>query len=83
MPVLDGIEVTRQLSATYPDVAIVVLTTYADDSSVLAALRAGARSFLTKDAIAPISPTRYAAPPPDFRYWTTPYSLTSGRRWHG
>jgi DNA-binding NarL/FixJ family response regulator len=50
MPVLDGIETTRRLTAEYPDVAIVILTTYADDSSVLAALRAGARSFLTKDA---------------------------------
>lgn len=50
MPVLDGIEATRRLAADYPDVAIVVLTTYADDSSVLAALHAGARSYLTKDA---------------------------------
>jgi len=50
MPVLDGIEATRRLIAEHPDVAIVVLTTYADDSSVLDALHAGARSYLTKDA---------------------------------
>jgi DNA-binding NarL/FixJ family response regulator len=50
MPVLDGIETTRKLRAEHPDVAIVVLTTYSDDTSVLAALRAGARSYLTKDA---------------------------------
>ncbi len=50
MPVLDGIEATRRLTAEHPEVAIVVLTTYADDTSVLAALRAGARSYLTKDA---------------------------------
>ena len=50
MPVLDGIEATRRLTAEHPSVAIVVLTTYADDSSVLDALRAGARSYLTKDA---------------------------------
>jgi DNA-binding NarL/FixJ family response regulator len=50
MPVLDGIETTRRLAELHPDVAIVVLTTYDDDSSVLAALRAGARSYLTKDA---------------------------------
>src|SRR5580700_11347767 len=50
MPVLDGIEATRMLTADHPGVAIVVLTTYADDTSVLAALRAGARSYLTKDA---------------------------------
>ena len=50
MPVLDGIGATRRLTAEHPDVAIVVLTTYADDGSVLDALRAGARSYLTKDA---------------------------------
>jgi DNA-binding NarL/FixJ family response regulator len=50
MPVLDGIETARQLTEQHPEVAIVVLTTYADDASVLAALRAGARSYLTKDA---------------------------------
>ena len=50
MPVLDGIGATRRLTAEHPDVAIVVLTTYADDSSVLEALHAGARSYLTKDA---------------------------------
>jgi DNA-binding NarL/FixJ family response regulator len=50
MPVIDGIEATRQLTQTHPAVAIVVLTTYADDTSILAALRAGARSYLTKDA---------------------------------
>jgi DNA-binding NarL/FixJ family response regulator len=50
MPVLDGVETTRRLAERHPDVAVVVLTTYDDDSSVLAALRAGARSYLTKDA---------------------------------
>ena len=50
MPVLDGTETTRRLTAEYPQVAVVVLTTYLNDTSVLAALRAGARSYLTKDA---------------------------------
>ena len=50
MPVLDGIGATRRLVAEHPGVAIVVLTTYVDDSLVLEALRAGARSYLTKDA---------------------------------
>jgi DNA-binding NarL/FixJ family response regulator len=50
MPVLDGIGATRRLAAEHPGVAIVVLTTYADDGSVLDALHAGARSYLTKDA---------------------------------
>ena len=50
MPVLDGIGATRRLVVEHPSVAVVVLTTYLDDSSVLEALRAGARSYLTKDA---------------------------------
>jgi DNA-binding NarL/FixJ family response regulator len=50
MPVLDGIGATRRLAAEHPGVAIVILTTYADDTSVLQALQAGARSYLTKDA---------------------------------
>ena len=50
MPVLDGIGATRRLVAEHPGVAIVVLTTYADDGSVIDALQAGARSYLTKDA---------------------------------
>jgi DNA-binding NarL/FixJ family response regulator len=50
MPVLDGIGTTRRLAAEHPSVAVVILTTYADDESVLEALRAGARSYLTKDA---------------------------------
>jgi DNA-binding NarL/FixJ family response regulator len=50
MPEVDGIQATQHLSEHYPDIAIVVLTTYADDDSVLAALKAGARSYLTKDA---------------------------------
>jgi DNA-binding NarL/FixJ family response regulator len=50
MPVVDGIQATRTLTAEHPEVAIVILTTYADDTSVMSALRAGARSYLTKDA---------------------------------
>jgi DNA-binding NarL/FixJ family response regulator len=50
MPVLDGVEATRRLTKLHPEVAVVVLTTYADDTSILAALQAGARSYLTKDA---------------------------------
>ena len=33
MPVLDGIETTKRLTAEHPEIAIVVLTTYADDAS--------------------------------------------------
>jgi DNA-binding NarL/FixJ family response regulator len=50
MPRCDGVEATRRLTAEQPEVRVVVLTTYADDSSVFGALEAGARGYLTKDA---------------------------------
>ena len=50
MPVCDGVAATRRLTTAQPGVHVVVLTSYSDDASVLAALRAGARGFLTKDA---------------------------------
>jgi DNA-binding NarL/FixJ family response regulator len=50
MPRLDGIEATRRLREHHPEVRVISLTTYADDESVLGALRAGARGYLTKDA---------------------------------
>lgn len=50
MPRLDGVAATRRIRAEFPDTQVVVLSTYADDDSVFAALRAGARGYLTKDA---------------------------------
>jgi len=50
MPVLDGVGATERLTREHPEVAIVVLTTYADDETIIAALRAGARGYLTKNA---------------------------------
>jgi DNA-binding NarL/FixJ family response regulator len=62
MPVLDGVEATRQIRAAQPETEIVVLTTHADEASILDALRAGARGYLTKDAgIAEISRAVHAA----------------------
>jgi len=50
MPRCDGVEATRRVRAEHPRTEVVVLTTYSDDDSVLSALRAGARGFLSKDA---------------------------------
>src|SRR5262249_40562215 len=50
MPRCDGVEATRRLRERDSTTQVVVLTTYADDRSVVDALRAGARGFLTKDA---------------------------------
>lgn len=50
MPNGDGVEATREILRQQPCVRVVVLTAYSDDDSVAAALRAGARGFLTKNA---------------------------------
>ena len=50
MPVLDGAAATGRITAEHPGTAVLVLTTYADDDSILTALAAGARGYLTKDA---------------------------------
>lgn len=50
MPRCDGVEATRRVRTEYPGTQVVVLTTFDDDESLFAALRAGARGFLTKDA---------------------------------
>jgi len=50
MPRMDGIEATRRIRAELERTHVVVLTTYSDDESVLAAIGAGALGYLTKDA---------------------------------
>jgi DNA-binding NarL/FixJ family response regulator len=50
MPDIDGVEATRRITRDHPDTAVLVLTTFVDDASVGAALAAGARGYLTKDA---------------------------------
>lgn len=52
MPRMDGVEATRHILAAGGRTRILVLTTYADDDSVLAALQAGALGYLTKDSSA-------------------------------
>ncbi|GIT79858.1 DNA-binding response regulator [Leifsonia sp. LS1] len=50
MPGVDGVAATARIARDAPETAVLVLTTYADDASILSALRAGARGYLTKDA---------------------------------
>jgi DNA-binding NarL/FixJ family response regulator len=50
MPVLDGIEAARRVHAGAPDVRVLMLTMFRDDASLFAALRAGARGYVLKDA---------------------------------
>jgi len=62
MPRMDGVEATRRIREARPDTEVVVLTTHADENSILDAMRAGARGYLTKDAgIAEISRAVQAA----------------------
>lgn len=50
LPGISGVEATRRLLAGDPDLGVVVLTMFKDDTSLLAALRAGARGYVVKDA---------------------------------
>jgi DNA-binding NarL/FixJ family response regulator len=50
MPRGDGVAATARITAEHPGTRVVVLTTYADDESIIGALRAGALGYLTKDA---------------------------------
>ena len=50
MPGCDGVAATRRIIADHPSTRVVVLTTYADDESIISALQAGALGYLTKDA---------------------------------
>jgi DNA-binding NarL/FixJ family response regulator len=52
MPDVDGIAATADLRDRLPDARVLVLTTYADEDSIVPALQAGARGYLTKDASA-------------------------------
>ncbi|WKZ46064.1 MAG: response regulator transcription factor [Anaerolineales bacterium] len=49
MPGVNGIEATRQLRAKFPEIKILVLTTYDDDEWLFDAIRAGASGYLLKD----------------------------------
>ncbi len=49
MPVMNGIEATRQIKAAYPDVRVLILTAYDDDPYVFALLRAGADGYVLKN----------------------------------
>lgn len=50
LPVTPGLEATRRIVAALPSCGVLVLTMLADDATVLAALRVGARGYLLKEA---------------------------------
>jgi len=50
MPLLNGIEATRQIARRAPPVRILILSMYSDESYIVQALRAGAHGYLLKDS---------------------------------
>ncbi|HEX4441932.1 MAG TPA: response regulator transcription factor [Galbitalea sp.] len=50
MPELGGLEATRAITRAHPEIGVLILTTFAEEASVVEVLRAGAKGFLTKDA---------------------------------
>jgi two-component system response regulator NreC len=50
MPILNGIEAARRISAEYPKTAVMILSMHSDEGYILQALRVGARAYLLKDS---------------------------------
>ncbi len=50
MPVMDGVEATRRIMRDFPDVRIIILTTFDEDEYIFQALKYGASGYLLKDA---------------------------------
>jgi DNA-binding NarL/FixJ family response regulator len=50
MPVMDGVTAIREIKAHWPDIQVLVLTTYDSDADILPAIEAGATGYLLKDA---------------------------------
>ena len=52
MPIKDGIAATREIKQAHPEIYVIVLTTFDDDSLIVQALQAGADGYLLKDVSA-------------------------------
>lgn len=49
MPILDGVKATERLHSLYPEIRVIVLTTFDDDEFIFDGLRAGALGYMLKD----------------------------------
>ena len=52
MPVMDGLEATRQILADFPETRVLMLSSYDDEEFIKKALEAGASGYIVKEAIA-------------------------------
>jgi NarL family two-component system response regulator LiaR len=50
MPIMDGIEATRQVTASQPHMGVLVLTSFVHDDKVFPAIKAGAQGYLLKES---------------------------------
>jgi DNA-binding NarL/FixJ family response regulator len=50
MPVMDGVQATKHITAARPSIGVIILTMYRQDQHVFEAIKAGARAYLLKDA---------------------------------
>jgi DNA-binding NarL/FixJ family response regulator len=50
MPVMDGVAATREITRRWPQISVIILTTFDDDEYVIEGLKAGARGYMLKDA---------------------------------
>ena len=51
MPVMDGVEATRAVTALSPSTRVIVLTSFSEDDQVFASIKAGAQGYLMKDVL--------------------------------
>ena len=49
LPGVSGVEACRQLVAAYPDIAVLMVSSYSDDRLVEECIRAGAKGYVVKD----------------------------------
>ena len=49
MPEMDGVAATHEITTRYPEIGVIILTTFDDEEYIFEGLRAGARGYLLKD----------------------------------
>ena len=80
MPRMDGVEATKRIRAEHPETQVVVLTTYADDESIVGALRAGQSDTSPRTPAETISAAP-SKPPPRANRCSTRWSRPDLSRW--